>query len=111
MSDTPMTRDELVSELNRFIALYTESERRRQEHTAELSTARAQVVAETVERCAKVCERRAEERFAEHGTRDPDTNACYYGGRMEDVYSSLDEEDDDCAAAIRAFLPKREGKL
>ena len=53
---------------------------------------------------SKVCKRRAEERFEEHGTREHDTNATYYGGRMEEIYSSLDEEDDDCAAAIEALI-------
>ena len=59
----------------------------------------AAVLRET-ERCARVCEKRAEDRFAAHGATEFDTNASHYG-RQEDTYAPLDEEDEDCAAAIR----------
>lgn len=62
--------------------------------------------AEERERCARIVERRAEERFNEHGTREYDTNACYYTGPEAGDYEVRDEEDEDCAAAIRA----QEGK-
>lgn len=54
------------------------------------------------ERCAKVCEKRAELRFEAHGYTEPDTNASYYVGEYRDLGDSLDEEDADCAAAIRS---------
>ena len=54
------------------------------------------------ERCAKIAEKRAEDRFAENGTTEPDTNASYYSGRCAELYDSLDEEDWAIAAAIRA---------
>lgn len=52
------------------------------------------------ERCAKVCRKRAEERFAEYGITESDTNASYYVGRRGDILAELDEEDDACAEAI-----------
>ena len=55
------------------------------------------------EAAAKVCEKRAERRFEEHGYTEPDTNAGYYIGRWKDLGDSLDEEDADCARAIRAL--------
>ena len=54
------------------------------------------------EACALVCERIADERFHEHGTYEPDTNASYYGGGLADEYELRDEEDNSCATAIRA---------
>lgn len=59
-----------------------------------------------LEEAAKACEKRAEERFSEYGTREPDTNAGYYGGRSGEIYESMDEEDEFCAAAIRAMKDK-----
>lgn len=61
------------------------------------------------ERCARVCEKRAEARFEEHGYTEPDTNSSYYIGAWKDLGDSLDEEDADCAAAIRA-LPLDDGE-
>lgn len=55
------------------------------------------------EACAKVCERRAEERFTQHGIREPDTGAEYYKGRTAEEYETRDEEANDCAAEIRAL--------
>jgi hypothetical protein len=54
-----------------------------------------------MELAAQECEKRAEERFLEHGTREDDTNATYYDGRDADEYDIRDEEDDECAADIR----------
>lgn len=65
-------------------------------------------VAETAEACARECERRAEERFDEYGTRESDTGATYYTGSRADEFEAKDEEAEDCAAAIREKA--REGK-
>lgn len=66
---------------------------------AELATARN----DALESAAKVCERRAADRFSEFGVTEWDTNFSYYPGKDEDLLNSLDEEDDDCAKAIRAL--------
>ena len=66
-----------------------------------------EVEASTIERCAKVCEKRAYERFGEFGTTEHDTGATYYEGKAGEIYESMDEEDDDCAKAIRALAPER----
>lgn len=54
------------------------------------------------EKCARIAEKRAEDRFAECGTRDWDTNAYYYEGAAAETYEALDEEDEAIAAALRA---------
>ena len=62
---------------------------------------------------AGVIQRRMDERFAEHGTREPDTNATYYSGRAGELYESLDEEDEEIAQDIRtriAAIIEGEGK-
>jgi hypothetical protein len=61
------------------------------------------------EACAKVCENRAEERFVEFGVIETDTGAGYYDGKAADEHESRDEEDESCAAAIRARSKKTEG--
>lgn len=66
---------------------------------AELATARTSAL----EEAAKVCERRAADRFDEFGTTEWDTNASYYQGSRAEMFDSLDEEDDACAKAIRAL--------
>ncbi|MCR4297523.1 MAG: hypothetical protein NUV75_02035 [Gallionella sp.] len=71
----------------------------------------AAVFAETRERCAKVCEKRAYERFGEFGTTEYDTGATYYEGKAGEIYESMDEEDDDCAAAIRALQPVAQDRV
>ena len=53
---------------------------------------------------AGVIQRRMDERFAEHGTREPDTNDTYYSGRAGELYESLDEEDEEIAQAIRTRI-------
>ena len=60
-----------------------------------------------IEECARVCEKRAERRWEEHSYTEPDTNAGYYVGEWKLLGNSLDEEDNDCAAAIRALLGTR----
>lgn len=55
------------------------------------------------ERCARACEKRAENRMHEHGDYDPSTNAWEYPRHYGDLGNRLDEEDDDCAAAIRSM--------
>lgn len=57
--------------------------------------------ADAFEKSARAVERRAEERFNEYGTREHDTNACYYTGRSADEFETRDEEDEECATAIR----------
>jgi len=65
----------------------------------------------TLEEAARACEKLAEERFNDHGTREPDTGACYYGGRIEEEYQTRDEEDNECAKAIRALAAKNGWRL
>lgn len=55
------------------------------------------------ERCANLIQRRMDARFEEHGTREWDTNACYYSGAAGEIYEALDEEAEDIIAAIRAL--------
>lgn len=64
-----------------------------------------------LEEAARACEKLAEERFNDHGIREPDTGACYYGGRVEEEYQTRDEEDDECAKAIRALAAKNGWRL
>lgn len=59
----------------------------------------------TIERCAKVCESRAENRFVEYGITEPDTNASYYP-KSHEWCEGADEEANDCAAAIRQLKEK-----
>jgi len=54
------------------------------------------------EACARLCEKQADDRFADYGTREHDTGATYYSGRAAEEYEARDEEDNNCAAAIRA---------
>jgi hypothetical protein len=56
-----------------------------------------------IEECAGVCEKRVERRFNAVGTREPITGATYYSGRDKGELEAKDEEDEDCAAAIRAL--------
>lgn len=56
-----------------------------------------------LEEAAKVVERRRDQRFEEHGTREPDTNATHYSGSAAETYEALDEEDEEIAQAIRAL--------
>ena len=60
-------------------------------------------IIETSEMAAKWHDKRMEERFAEHGTREPDTNATYYSGRYGETLETLDEEDEAAATALRAY--------
>ncbi len=76
---------------------------RLEEAASALSRIEAETEARVLEMAAKVCERRAENRFNEYGTREPDTGATYYGGRMGEELTARDEEDEDCAKAIRAL--------
>ena len=57
----------------------------------------------TLEEAAKVCEKRAAVRWDSKGYTEPSTNASYYPGRAAEVNTAMDEEDEDCAAAIRAL--------
>ena len=54
------------------------------------------------EMAAEVAEKRAEARFADFGTTEPDTNASYYSGRRGETLDELDEEDWHIAQTIRA---------
>ena len=61
---------------------------------------------ETIERCAKVCEDRAKRRWVEDGYTELDTNASYYPKPQREWNEAQDEEDENCADAIRSILPK-----
>ena len=54
------------------------------------------------EACARLCEKMAEARFADYGTREHDTGASYYRGLASEEYEARDEENNNCAAAIRS---------
>ena len=56
-----------------------------------------------LEEAASVIQRRMDVRFEEHGTREWDTNACYYEGSAGETYEALDEEAEELIAAIRAL--------
>lgn len=56
---------------------------------------------EVREKAAALCEKRAEDRFAEFGSTDPCTNDHYYSGEAGETYETLDEENAEIAAAIR----------
>jgi hypothetical protein len=58
------------------------------------------------EMAAKVADKRAEDRFADYGTTEWDTNASYYSGRRGEALDELDEEDWDIAKAIRELGEK-----
>lgn len=51
---------------------------------------------------AKVADKRADDRFAEHGVTEYDTNASYYSGSRAEAYDELDEEDWAISRDIRA---------
>lgn len=51
---------------------------------------------------AEVADKRADDRFAEHGVTEYDTNASYYSGSRAEAYDELDEEDWAIARDIRA---------
>lgn len=53
----------------------------------------------------RVADRRAEDRFAEYGVTEPDTNASYYDGRRAEALDELDEEYWAIRDAIRAIDP------
>jgi hypothetical protein len=79
------------------------------EEVRRLRDDRDQAIKDEREACAKVCENRAEERFFEFGVIETDTGAGYYDGKAADEHESRDEEDESCAAAIRARSKKTEG--
>jgi len=94
---------ELEAKLDAERKAREEADQRAEAAEAKLASVRA----DTIEKCAKVCEKRAYERFGEFGTTEHDTGATYYGGKAGEIYESMDEEDDDCAKAIRALAPER----
>jgi hypothetical protein len=59
---------------------------------------------EALERIAKLVDKRRDDRFAEYGATEPDTNASYYSGRYGETLEALDEEDEEIAAAIREAI-------
>ena len=59
--------------------------------------------ANALEEAAKVCEAIADDRFREHGSTEPDTNASYYQGSQAEFYEAQDEENENCVTAIRAI--------
>ena len=56
-----------------------------------------------LEEAAKVVETIADDRFREHGSTEPDTNASYYQGSQAEFYEAQDEENENCVTAIRAL--------
>lgn len=61
------------------------------------------------ERSARRAEKRADDRFAEFGYTEWDTNASYYQGSGAEFYEDLDQEDEFIASAIRALPVEGEG--
>lgn len=57
------------------------------------------------ERCEAAIQKRADDRFNERGTQEPDTNACYFSNNED---TARDEEDEDCIALIRALPTTKE---
>ncbi len=60
---------------------------------------------------AKAADKRRDERFAEYGATEPDTNASYYSGRYGETLDTLDEEDEEIAQAIRALAAAKVEEL
>ena len=82
-------------------AWIAEDRRGRTFTVSELDKARAAGIAEGREQAAVIIQRRMDERFEEHGTREYDTNACYYEGSAGETYEALDEEAEELMGAIR----------
>lgn len=59
------------------------------------------VQADTEAQIVAIIQKRIDDRFAEHGTREWDTNACYYEGAAGETYEALDEEADEIIALIQ----------
>ena len=76
-----------------------EAETRAETAEAKLREARGLAL----EEAAKVVEAIADNRFREHGSTEPDTNASYYQGSQAEFYEAQDEENENCVAAIRAL--------
>lgn len=53
------------------------------------------------ERCAGIVQKRMDDRFAEYGIVEPDTNYGYYPGSAGETYETLDEEGEEIIKAIR----------
>ncbi len=70
------------------------------------AAARAAGQADMRERAMRIVQKRMDDRFDEHGTREPDTNATYYSGRYGETLETLDEEDEAIRDAIAALEPK-----
>ena len=62
-----------------------------------------------LEKAARIVEKRAENRVHSTASYDPETGAWEYPEHAEDIGNSLDEEADDCAAAIRALKSPAQG--
>lgn len=71
------------------------------------ASARAEGRREGIEEARKVIQKRMDDRFKEHGTREPDTNATYYEGCAGETYEALDEEADDILTILRALAEKQ----
>lgn len=111
MLESAETGEPLYCELCDCISRRNDAETMEAEARAEAAALRESIqaaVAAEREACARTCERLAEERFAEFGVTEPDTNASYYTGRDADEYELHHEEDDACAQAIRAREPQDE---
>lgn len=69
------------------------------------AAARAAGAADMQSRATQLVQKRMDDRFDEHGTREPDTYATYYSGRYGETLETLDEEDEAIRDAIAALEP------
>lgn len=103
-----MTKDELVEKIGHLLekeelAIWATAESIRTYDYRDLARAALAIAMPAAfEMAAKVADKRAEDRFADFGTIEWDTNASYYSGRRGEVLDELDEEDAEIAQAIRA---------
>lgn len=67
------------------------------------AAARAAGAADMQSRVAWMIQCRMDLRFSERGTREPDTNACYYEGTGAEIFEALDEEADEVLSSIAAL--------
>ena len=105
-----MANDELVEKVARAIMSERDGEPTlcpASEYDCDLARAALAIAMPAAfEMAAEVAEKRAEARFADFGTTEPDTNASYYSGRRGETLDELDEEDGHIAKALRELGEK-----
>lgn len=109
-----MTKDELVEKLREAVKdvevaganVVLDAQLAAEEIDEIIRAALAIAMPAAFEMAAEVAEKRAEARFADFGTTEPDTNASYYSGRRGEALDELDEEDGDIAKALRELKEK-----